>query len=379
MLKIIAPSSSLADEIIAIKANGLKPHQKVTIQTQKANNNGQLFHAYAYYAANHNGFIDTSVDTSLGGSYSGVAEMGLFWAMKRPCHIEESFGNFSKFDVAPATVVLKIFNGFLEEKRIRSAHEIARTITLNRKRGYLPFPPPPLGCKCSIERRYNNENVKRIQINNSKIFGTLFLPCGNELYPGVLHLDALFGGVVEFRSSLLANHGFAVLALGYFNCGNRPEKLEIANLDYVEQAVDYLHKHKSVMKSGIGTVGSSAGGTLALAIASCSPKIKCVVNISGMLPWVKKREYKILKYAKTGHLILPPYIAPIIYAYHAVSPDKPTDFGGSVKYHAIAQEKSWKEVIHFLKTNQPSSEISTWKRYCFRIYLYNSSLHYHSQ
>nr|XP_039254850.1 bile acid-CoA:amino acid N-acyltransferase-like [Styela clava] len=143
MIEIIAPSSSLADEIIAIKANGLRPHQKVSIQTQQANNNGQLFHAYAYYAANHNRLIYTLVDTSLGGSYSGVAEMGLFWAMKRPCHIEESFGNLFKFDVAPSTVVLKIFNGFLEEKRIWSAHEIART---------------------SIERRYNDENAKRIQI-----------------------------------------------------------------------------------------------------------------------------------------------------------------------------------------------------------------------
>lgn len=56
------------------------------------------------------------------------------------------------------------------------------------------------------------------------------------------------GGLVEFRASLLASHGFAVLALAYFGYEDLPEKLQEIDLDYFEEAANFLLAHPKVLK-----------------------------------------------------------------------------------------------------------------------------------
>lgn len=56
------------------------------------------------------------------------------------------------------------------------------------------------------------------------------------------------GGLVEFRASLLAAHGFAVLALAYFAYEDLPKQMQEVDLEYFEEAANLLLAHPKVFK-----------------------------------------------------------------------------------------------------------------------------------
>lgn len=74
-----------------------------------------------------------------------------------------------------------------------------------------------------------------------------FLP-GEGPFPGIIDLFGIIGGLIEFRASLLASHGFAVLALAYFAYEDLPDKLLETDLEYFEEAADFLLAHPKVVK-----------------------------------------------------------------------------------------------------------------------------------
>lgn len=90
------------------------------------------------------------------------------------------------------------------------------------------------------------------------------------------------GGIREDRAALLASNGFASLALAYTEFKDLPDKYDALELSYFERAIDWLLAHPKVASLGVGLVGLSMGGVIALTIASQIPhKIKAVVSISG--------------------------------------------------------------------------------------------------
>jgi len=91
------------------------------------------------------------------------------------------------------------------------------------------------------------------------------------------------GGIREDRAALLASNGFAALALAYCEYKDLPQKYDVLDLSYFERAIDWLIAHPKVINpGGVGLVGLSFGGEIALAIASQIPhKINSVVSISG--------------------------------------------------------------------------------------------------
>lgn len=74
----------------------------------------------------------------------------------------------------------------------------------------------------------------------------LFL--GKGPFPGVVDLYTLGGNITEPRASLLANKGFVVLALAYYGYQDLPKKPKNLDLEYFEEAVDYLRKQPEVGK-----------------------------------------------------------------------------------------------------------------------------------
>lgn len=99
---------------------------------------------------------------------------------------------------------------------------------------------------------------------------------------GVIDLWGRPGGIREDRAALLASNGFASLALAYWGFRDLPKKFGTLDISYFETAVDWLTAHSKVLFDGVGLVGLSMGGVLALGIASQIPhKIKAVVSISG--------------------------------------------------------------------------------------------------
>lgn len=99
---------------------------------------------------------------------------------------------------------------------------------------------------------------------------------------GVLDLWGRTGGIREDRAALLASNGFASLTIAYCEYRDLPDKYDVLHLSYFERAIDWLIAHPKVLSVGVGLVGLSMGGDLALVIASQIPhKIKAVVSISG--------------------------------------------------------------------------------------------------
>lgn len=80
----------------------------------------------------------------------------------------------------------------------------------------------------------------------------------------------------------MASHGFAVLALAYFNFEDLPTKLLEIDLEYFEEAANFLLAHPKVQGPGIGVVGVSKGAEIALAMASFLKQVGAAVCINGL-------------------------------------------------------------------------------------------------
>lgn len=84
---------------------------------------------------------------------------------------------------------------------------------------------------------------------------------GEDLFPGIIDIDGLGGGLREYRASLLANHGFATLALAYYNYEDLPQDVTKLHLEYFEEAVNYMLQHPQV---GAPSLSSGIQGVLLL-------------------------------------------------------------------------------------------------------------------
>lgn len=77
---------------------------------------------------------------------------------------------------------------------------------------------------------------------------------GEGQFSGIIDLYGSIGGLREYRASLLAGHGFAVLALAYFQFEDLPEYLSQVHLEYFEEAVTFMLHHPQVGPSaGLNT------------------------------------------------------------------------------------------------------------------------------
>src|SRR6202012_5706417 len=112
----------------------------------------------------------------------------------------------------------------------------------------------------------------QISIRERGLVGTFYLPSATGRFPGVLVLGGSGGGIPGQRAEALAREGFAALALGYFGCEGRPEKLVEIPLEYFFGALDWL-RGRAEVSALPALVGSSRGGELALLIAAHYPEL----------------------------------------------------------------------------------------------------------
>ncbi|XP_058379647.1 bile acid-CoA:amino acid N-acyltransferase-like [Diceros bicornis minor] len=259
MIQLTAtPASALVDEPVHIRATGLTPFQIVLLQASLEDEMGNLFHSQAYYRANEVGEVDLEHASSLGGDYVGVHPMGLFWSLKP----EKILTRLLKRDVmnSPFQVQLKLYNS---------------NVILIDNASTAP------NVSLTLERWYAAPGVTRIQVREGRLRGVLFLPPGDGCFPGVIDLFGGFGGLTEFRASLLASHGFAALALAYRDYEDLPSKLEKVDLEYFEEAANFLLRHPKVLGPGIGVVSICKGAEIGLSMAIHLKQVTATVLING--------------------------------------------------------------------------------------------------
>lgn len=386
--------------------SGLNPHQRVDLRSKITDENGLDFKASATYQADDSGQIDLKRDSSLGGSFTGVEPMGLYWALKA----DTISCKFTLSDVTrPALVDIEVVS---DDKVL---------------------------AKVTNERHCLTDGVRRSPVTEGRIRGTLFMPPGKGPFPGILDTNVFRGAPFELRAALLAKRGFAVLALAFQGYQDLPKRADRFHLEYFEEGIDFLRQQPEVKGQKIGLVSISKSGDLALSMATFLPDIAATIWVNGCnantlvpvyykdicvppllfdvkrtkitplglvdigevmddpmskegLPSVipierapgsfmfvvseadrnwrsayyaklacdrlkahGKNNYELVKYEKAGHFIEVPYMPFCLANFHGVA-GQPVFFGGEPKAHAEAQLDAWPKMINFFKKHLAATD-----------------------
>ncbi|KAM9646248.1 peroxisomal succinyl-coenzyme A thioesterase-like isoform 1-T1 [Trichechus inunguis] len=262
------------DEPVHITVHGLTPGQRVTLRASLRDEKGAHFRAHARYCADGGGELDLARAPALGGSFAGLEPMGLIWALEP----EKPFWRFLKRDVqTPFAVELEVLEG----------HE--------------PEPQRVLG-RAVHERDFLRPGVRREPVRAGRVRATLFLPPGPGPFPGIIDIFGIGGGLLEYRASLLAGHGFATLAVAYYEYEDLPKTYDNIHLEYFEEALHYMLQHPQVKGPGIGLLGISLGADICLSMASFLKNISATVSINGSgFSGDKTIQYKQTNIPSLGH------------------------------------------------------------------------------
>ncbi|KAF1386398.1 hypothetical protein PFLUV_G00094410 [Perca fluviatilis] len=257
----VQPSRGLMDEKFIVLVQNVFPGFQLTLHALYKCEDGHSWEAFAHYTASAIGTVNISEDPSLGGTYSGVEPMGLLWSL-RPVPGSKPWLRMRKMNVqTPMEVTISVYPGYQTE-------------------GFLDQVPL---AGVVVERWYMAPGVRRIPVTEAGLTATLFLPPGPGPFPGLLDLWGGGGKLVEYRSALLASHGFASLALDYLTAKVTIETGKMVDNQYFERAYKVLEQHPQILSSRIAIIGLSLGTsiTLKMAVYSQVAKLRCVVCISG--------------------------------------------------------------------------------------------------
>lgn len=116
-------------------------------------------------------------------------------------------------------------------------------------------------------RVYVDPEISRRPVETEGVVGRLYTPSTPGPHPGVLTLHGAHAAVPHRLSRMLATHGYATLALRYFDAPGLPESLSEVPLEYFDAAVRWLTDRPDVRDDAIGLVGVSRGVEAALLTA----------------------------------------------------------------------------------------------------------------
>jgi dienelactone hydrolase len=268
----VPPNGAFIDEDVRIRLSGLAPHQKVRIHATTEDDENRRWSSDAQFRANAHGEVDLTTHESRGGTYRGVAPMGLFWSMRIATDGEGNGpgarATFAKKDSMPHCVML-------EAEIDRSAIVSGRIERLFRARG-----TTVRDVILDADQRPQTAPHSKQPVVTGRV-GRLFIPpVANQTrsrLPVVVVLSGSGGGFDLDKAAVLSRHGFATLALAYFGIPPLPAWLHRVPLEYVESALAWLAAQPEIDPERIGMLGVSRGSELALIASTRLPAIRAIV------------------------------------------------------------------------------------------------------
>lgn len=219
------------------------------------------FQSYTHVFADKDGCFDLSTSESIGGTYTGVEDMGLFWSMEKQgnSYDRASLINGSRKLPYKFNVYAGHQEDFASGNIIVASGEITRYLV--------------------------DESVTRITVKEGDVKGTMFIPKGDGPFPAVI---SLLGGVKmrqvpEQHAAYLASHGFVTLTMAFFGVEGLPRSYleKPIDIEHFEKGIEFLQNHPSVASEDIGVLGESKGGELALSMMTHLPQVKAVCTLNG--------------------------------------------------------------------------------------------------
>nr|XP_023694720.1 acyl-coenzyme A thioesterase 4-like isoform X1 [Paramormyrops kingsleyae] len=255
----VRPSRGLVDEKFQIAVENLPPAHKVTLHSLHQSEDGDFWEAFGFYVSDADGRVTADRHESLGGTYEGVEPMGLLWSLRPVPGSRTGLRLRKKHVASPMVVCISMYEGHVSQ-RFGELVALACAVT---------------------ERWYMGPGVRRVDVREGGVTGTLFLPQGPGPFAGVLDMWGGGGGLVEYRAALLASHGFVTMALEYLPADeSRTADIEFG---YFDAAFKLVQEHPLVARNSVAVLGLSFGTSVALSMAAFSTVVKprCCVCISG--------------------------------------------------------------------------------------------------
>ena len=258
----VEPYRSLIDQPVTLNGSGFERKSKITIQSVLQCTEEHIhFMSYGHYLTSDNGDFDLKEMASLGGTYTGIDNCGLFWSMN---HLEDSRDNFSLKDGRSIlNYNFKIFDGHISD--FSNANTLA---------------------SANIQKCVLGEGICREEITGGNIRGTLFSPSQRGSYSAII---TIFGGnkmghVREEYAAYLAKQNYVTLALPFFGVDGLSKTYteKPIEIEYFEEAIEFLKSLDNV-NGKIGILGHSKGGDVALGIMAHLSDINAVCTINGAI------------------------------------------------------------------------------------------------
>ena len=114
------------------------------------------------------------------------------------------------------------------------------------------------------------------------LVANFYRPSSSGARPGIIVIGGAGGGLGSSSAvgSLIAERGYAALALAYFGLEHLPARLQEIPLEYFKRAIEWMRAQPSIDPSKIGLVGTSKGGEAALLVAATYGDVRAVVAYS---------------------------------------------------------------------------------------------------
>jgi len=242
---LLEPAAPLIDQPVTVRVTGAGPGRLVRLHGESVDARGSVFRSWADYLAGPDGNVTTGRQAPQAGTYRGADSFGLWWSMA--ADPERPFA--------------------------RDLRPVRTSVAAEAGRGQV-------AC-LDFERLRVGPDVGMEELRTDGLVARVFVPVERPA-PGVLVLGGSEGGlaVAAETAALLASHGFVSMALAYFAEAGLPQALSEVPLEYTEHAVQWLLGRPDVAGPGVGVVGRSRGGELALLLASACSQVRAVVGLA---------------------------------------------------------------------------------------------------
>ncbi len=247
----VTPNPAPADQPVMIRLSGLAPDEPAMLSAQFVDATGSQWEAEAAFRADGRGVVDPATQAPLAGAYSGVQPMGLLWS-----------ATLNGGGASPRNV-----NPHAAESLAVSATVAGQIVARATQVRYVVAP-----------------GVTATAVRTAGLYGALYHPVGGAPAPGVLVLGGSEGGLSPYltrEAALLADHGYAALALAYFGAPGLPHALTNIPLEYFGRALGWLGRQPGVRGDRLAVLGHSRGGELALLVGAHYPQLTAVVSYVG--------------------------------------------------------------------------------------------------